>query len=85
MNRETQHLPIDPDLHERLSAMAEKQGIPFDELALNVLHNHADFDIAEDERRYQKYLETGESVSLEEFRANIQGYIQDARKRAAEM
>ena len=76
---ETDRIDIDDSLTQRLAAIAKDQGITASDLANDVLRSFteeieetiASVDTAEDERRWQKYLETGESVSMEEFRAEL--------------
>ncbi len=71
-----EHLAIDRELSERLSVIAEREGSTLSELAENVLRQHAEEaerlaeEFAEDDRRWAKYLETGESISLEDILSN---------------
>ena len=77
-------LEIDPDLKIRLAALASRSGQSFTELAQNVLRSHADkqerdmTEYAEDEQRWQRYLETGESIPFENIRAKLQGLAAEA-------
>ena len=70
-------LEIDPDLKERLTALAMRSGRSLAELTRRVLRDHVDAqenalaERAEDEARWQRYLKTGETVSLGEMRARL--------------
>ena len=81
---------IDPDLQARLTALASKNGQTVSELAEHVLRGHADqqerlaAEYAEDEERWQRYLETGETIPFDAVRSKLQGmagkaaHLQDA-------
>ena len=75
---------IDLDLKLRLTALALRSGRTLDELAEAVLRDHADAeersaaDLAEDGQRWQRYLETGESVAADTVRSRLQKLAADA-------
>lgn len=69
---------IDPALKARLAALASRSGRTLDELAQSVLRSHADeqergaAEYAEDEQRWQRYLQSGQSVPFETVRSRLQ-------------
>ena len=77
-------LQIAEDVKVRLSALADKSGHTVDELADAVLRAHVDeqeraiIEVAEDERRWQRYLETGQTVSLESVRGKLHTLANEA-------
>jgi predicted transcriptional regulator len=77
-------IEIDPDLKVRLSALASRSGQSFAELAQIVLRTHADeqeraiIEYAEDEQRWQRYLETGKTIPFEKIRAKLQEHSAEA-------
>lgn len=81
-------LYISSDLEARLGEIAQHTGQTVDELADTVLRAHADAqerdrdsqEEAEDERRWQRYLATGQSVSLEEVRSKLRARTDEAAK-----
>jgi len=81
-DRKTLH--ISDDLEARLRDIASRSGHTVDELADAVLSAHADaqergsLEKAEDERRWQRYLETGLTVSLESVRRKLHTLAVDA-------
>jgi len=81
-DRKTLH--ISEDLEARLSPIAGQSGHTLDELADAVLRAHADeqergsLEKAEDERRWQRYLETGQTVSLDTVRRKLHTLADDA-------
>ena len=86
-----EHLAIDRELIERLSAIADREGSTLSELAESVLRQHAEEaervaeEFAEDDRRWAKYLETGESISLEDMRAKLQALADEAGRKAGSL
>ena len=70
-------LDIEPHLKARLAVLAEREGRSFEEFAEQILRNQADMiereilEEAEDERRWQKYLETGASIPFDQVRSKI--------------
>ncbi len=80
-----EHLAIDRELSERLSVIAEREGSTLSELAENVLRQHAEEAerLAEDDRRWAKYLETGESISLEDILVELDTLADEARRKVA--
>lgn len=75
---------IEPDLKVRLAALASRSGRTLDELAQAVLRSHADeqertaAEYAEDEQRWQRYLQSGQSVPFQAVRAKLQGLAGEA-------
>lgn len=71
-------LHIDPALKARLAALANRSGRTLDDLAQSVLRSHADeqertaAEYAEDEQRWQRYLQTGQSVPFQTVRSRLQ-------------
>ncbi|WP_117196523.1 hypothetical protein [Rhizobium terrae] len=84
----TQPLEIDPQLQDRLGALARKQGASLADFAESVLRSYADeaertiSEHAEDESRWQRYIETGTSVSFDTVRAKLRGFAADAAGKA---
>lgn len=80
---------IDRDLKQRLAAIAEREGATVSELAENVLRLHAEeaergeAELAEDERRWAKYVETGESITFEDFMLELDALAEEASRKAA--
>lgn len=79
---------IDGDLKKRLAVIAEREGSTVSELAEGVLRLHAEdverqeAEFAEDDRRWAKYLETGESISGEDMKAKFQALADEAGRKA---
>ncbi len=84
-----EHLAIDSELSERLSVIAAREGSTLTELAETVLRQHAEEaerlaeEFAEDDRRWARYLETGESISLEEILSDLDALADEARRKVA--
>ncbi len=84
-----EHLAIDRELSERLSVIAEREGSTLSELAETVLRQHAEEaerlaeEFAEDDRRWARYLETGESISLEDILQELDTLAGEAGRKAA--
>ena len=83
----TRPLEIDPHLQARLGVLAKKQGASLADFAESVLRSYADeaeraiSERAEDEGRWQRYLETGVSVPFERVRAKLRDFVaEDFRK-----
>jgi predicted transcriptional regulator len=83
-----QTVSIDGDLKKRLAAIAEREGATVSELAESVLRLHADdverqeAEFAEDDRRWARYLETGESISLEDMKVKLRALADEAGRKA---
>lgn len=81
-------LHISGDLEARLGAIARHTGQTIEELADTVLRAHADAqeqgtqEEAEDEHRWQRYLETGQTVSVETVRGKLHALADQAAKAA---
>jgi predicted transcriptional regulator len=79
---------IDGDLKKRLAVIAEREGSTVSELAEGVLRLHAEdverqeAEFAEDDRRWARYLETGESISLEDMKAKLHALADQAGRKA---
>ena len=86
-----EHLAIDSELSERLSVIAEREGSTLSELAETVLRQHAEEaerlaeEFAEDDRRWARYLETGESISLEDMRVKLKDLADEAGRKAGSL
>lgn len=80
---------IDGDLKKRLAVIAEREGLTVSELAESVLRLHAEdverqeAEFAEDDRRWARYLETGESIAFEDFMSELQSLADEAGRKAA--
>ena len=78
---------IDPALKARLVALASRSGRTLDELAQSVLRSHADeqersaAERAEDEQRWQRYLQSGQSMPFEAVRSRLQKLAGEAARR----
>lgn len=78
---------LDPDLKIRLTALAARSGQTLPELVQAVLRRHADeqeraaAEYADDERRWQRYLQTGQSVPVKTVQARLQGLVAEAARR----
>lgn len=89
MSEKDKSLHLAPDLQVRLSVLASKSGYTLDELAENVLRSHVDeqekeiLEQAEDERRWQRYLDTGRSVALDTVRGRLHRLADEAGRSAA--
>lgn len=85
------HVAIDRELTQRLSAIAEREGSTLSELAESVLRQHAEEaerqaeEFAEDDLRWAKYLKTGESISLEDMRAKLKALADQASPKAGSL
>lgn len=79
-------LRITPDLQDRLEALAERQGLSLEALAERILAAHAEaeeralLEGAEDEARWQRYLESGTATSFDQVRRRMR----DLARQAAE-
>lgn len=80
-------MTIDADLLTRLNVIADKRGVPVEELASLAL---SDFVTAEEQgaiervaldHRWQNYLETGETVPADEVRTKLRDYAAEAGRR----
>lgn len=82
--QKSQPLTIDPNLQVRLSALAKREGYTVSELAERLLRAHADqaereiIEYAEDDRRWQKYLETGAAVPFDTVRNKLRHLAAEA-------
>lgn len=78
---------IPKELEKRLAAIAHTRHIPLDSLTTEALKNyveeqeHFQHEKAEDEARWQRYLRTGESISLEKMSKKLQILAQQATTR----
>ncbi len=81
------NLTIEPHLQTRLAVLAEREGASFEEFAERILRSHAEhaeraiIEQAEDERRWQKYLETGASIPFDAMRKKVQNLAADAARK----
>jgi predicted transcriptional regulator len=79
---------IDGDLKKRLAVIAEREGSTVSELAEGVLRLHAEdverqeAEFAEDDRRWARYLETGETISAEDMKAKLRALADEAGRKA---
>ena len=80
-------LHLDPSLQARLAALAERRGSTLSEFAEEVLRSHADeaehalSETAEDERRWQRFLESGASVPFEKVRGKLRRLAAEAAQK----
>ena len=80
-------LELDPDLKARLAALAARSGQTLPELAEAVLRRHADeqertvAEYANDEQRWQRYLQTGQSVPFQTVQARLRKLAGEAARR----
>ncbi len=80
---------IDGDLKKRLAVIAEREGSSVSELAESVLRLHAEdverqeAEFAEDDRRWTRYLETGECISFDDMTVELQSLAEEAGRKAA--
>lgn len=87
MSNASKTLAIDPDLHTRLKALAEKSGLSADQFAAAVLETHAEEEEAlqeekfDEHQRWQRYLETGQTVPASKIRSKLRAYAADAAAR----
>lgn len=83
-DRSNETLTIDPHLKGRLTALASRSGCTYAELAENILRRHADeqerliSEYTEDEERWQRYLQSGKSISFEKMRNRLRQLAADA-------
>ena len=81
-------LEIDPAVYARLAALAEQQGESFEALASRILRDTIDAleqgraERAEDERRWQNYLQSGKTISFDEMRGKLRHLAAEAASRA---
>ena len=81
---ENDTVELAPDLKVRLAA---RSGQTLPELAEAVLRRHADeqertvAEYADDEQRWQRYLQTGQSVPFQTVQAKLQGLAAEAARR----
>lgn len=77
-------LHIASDLHDRLEALAERQGISLEALAERVLAAHAEAEEralgeeVDDEARWQRYLESGEALPFDAVRRRVRDLARQA-------
>jgi len=89
MGEKNDTLQIDHDLMVRLRTLASRSGRSFDDLAQGVLRRHADeeerkqLEREEDEKRWRRYLEEGETVPLETVRDRLRRLAAKAAQKAA--
>lgn len=71
-------LDIDPNVYVRLNELAEQKGETFEQLAARILQDAVDdlerdaIEHAEDERRWQNYLESGTTIPFDAVRGKLQ-------------
>ena len=76
---------IPEELEQRLAAIADAKHIPLDSLTEEALKDYVeeqeqyDRDRTEDETRWQRYLTTDESISLEKMSKKLQTLAQQAK------
>lgn len=81
-------LSIDPALRLRLSALAAKINTSVEALADDILRMHADEaehaleEQAEDEQRWQRYLQTGQAIPFASVRRKLRELAAKAAKEA---
>lgn len=79
-------LEIDPHLHARLGALARRSGASLSDLAESVLRSYVDAaeralgEEEEDERRWQRYLETGASIPAETVQSKLRRLAAEAAR-----
>lgn len=77
MSTKNAPLQLTDDLQARLNSLAAKTGRSSDELAEDILREHIErtereiSEAAEDEARWQRYLETGQTVPLDSIRGKL--------------
>lgn len=87
MNNDTKNLPFDADLLVRLSMLADKRGVPVEDLATLVLNEfvaaeeHALIERGDLEHRWQQYLDSGQTVPVDKIRAKLRDYAAEAGRR----
>lgn len=80
----TATIEIDADLKARLTLLASKSGRSFMDLTEGILRTHADQleytadQYADDEQRWQRYLETGKAIAFEDIRTKLQSLASEA-------
>ncbi|MCB8839649.1 hypothetical protein [Aurantimonas sp. VKM B-3413] len=83
-SQKTQPLEIDPQLTERLSLLAEREGVSLPDLTDRVLKDHVEqvecalAQAAEDSARWQRYLQTGTAVPFQTIRHRLRHLAADA-------
>ncbi len=81
-------LQIDFDLEARLSVLAARSGMSTTALAEDILRSHADeqerliSEYTEDDKRWQRYLETGETVSASDIQNKLRKLAKEATMKA---
>jgi antitoxin component of RelBE/YafQ-DinJ toxin-antitoxin module len=65
------NIEIDERLAEQIRAVADAMGMTAEEYATSMLRAAVDADWAEDERRWEEYLRTGESYDAETVMAEF--------------
>jgi predicted transcriptional regulator len=87
MAQDTKNMTFDMHLLKRLSVIADKRGVPVEELVSLAL---SDFVTAEEhgaiervalEHRWQNYLDTGKTVPADKVRAKLRDYAAEAGRR----
>jgi len=87
MSKASKNLSIDSSLYTRISVLAEMQGLTAEELASSVLDEAASeqeaarIEHAHLQKRWQTYLDTGETVPAEKIRAKLRSYAVEAANR----
>lgn len=81
-------LQINSDLETRLSLLASRSGVSVSALAEDILRNHADeqerliAEYAEDDKRWQRYESTGETVSASDIQSKLRRLAKEATLKA---
>ncbi|MEM8587714.1 MAG: hypothetical protein AAGG65_06595 [Pseudomonadota bacterium] len=81
-------IQIDAALNNRLTALAERDGVSVDDLVTKTLSRHADErervmdDLRQDEERWQRYLATGHAVPFESVRRKLRAMVAKAANRS---
>ena len=89
MGKEYKTLSIDAELGQRLAEEAVKSGCTPDALAADILQAHFAAnttglqDLEDDDLRWQRYKESGHSVSQDAIRSKLRRYAAEAASKAA--
>ncbi|MEM1383902.1 MAG: hypothetical protein AAF713_08945 [Pseudomonadota bacterium] len=86
--KSTHPVNLPHDLHERLKALGGRDGYTLDEITDRVLRAYVEIEEraitehAEDERRWQRYLETGICHPIEDLRSELRRLAGDAARQS---
>jgi len=73
----TKSVQVSEDVHYRMKVIAERNGATVDDFADSALRAHVDdvehgiIEAAEDERRWEHYLNGGKTIPADEFRKKL--------------